>query len=105
MRGNLPLFKTNDMDSCCVYIMTNVNNTVLYVGVTSDLNQRIRQYKAKELGGFTARYSISKVIYVEEYADIREAIAREKQIKSWSRRKKDDLISSRNPMWRDLFEE
>ena len=85
--------------------MTNINDTVLYVGVTSNLNQRIRQHKAKELGGFTTRYSISKVVYVEEYADIREAIAREKQIKSWSRRKKDDLISSQNPMWRDLFEE
>ena len=89
MRGNLPLSK----------------QMVWIVAVTSNLNQRIRQHKAKELGGFTARYSISKVVYVEEYADIREAIAREKQIKGWSRRKKDDLISFQNPMWRDLFEE
>lgn len=85
--------------------MTNVNNTVLYVGVTSNLIQRVRQHKAKEFGGFTARYNITKVIYVEEYADIRNAIEREKQIKSWSRRKKEELIATLNPSWRDLFEE
>ena len=88
-----------------IYIMTNINNTVLYVGVTSNLDQRIRQHKAKELGGFTARYNISKVIYVERYNDIRDAISREKQIKSWSRRKKEELIMRQNPLWRDLFEE
>lgn len=86
-----------------IYFMTNTNNTVLYVGVTSNLQQRIRQHKAKELGGFTAKYAISKVIFVEEYTDIREAIAREKQIKSWSRRKKEELIATQNPLWRDLF--
>ncbi|MBR6759677.1 MAG: GIY-YIG nuclease family protein [Alistipes sp.] len=86
-----------------IYFMTNTNNTVLYVGVTSNLQQRIRQHKAKELGGFTAKYAISKVIFVEEYTDIREAIAREKQIKGWSRRKKEELIATQNPLWRDLF--
>ena len=85
--------------------MTNINNTVLYVGVTSNLDQRIRQHKAKELGGFTARYNISKVIYVERYNDIRDAISREKQIKSWSRQKKIDLIESVNPEWKDLYAE
>ena len=85
--------------------MTNVNHTVLYVGVTSNINQRILQHKAKELGGFTARYNISKLVYFEEFGDIRDAIAREKQIKSWSRQKKDHLIMDQNPMWRDLLEE
>lgn len=85
--------------------MTNANNTVLYVGVTSNLTQRVRQHKAKELEGFTARYNITKVIYVEEYADIRNAIEREKQIKSWSRRKKEELIATQNPSWRDLFDD
>ena len=85
--------------------MTNANNTVLYVGVTSNLTQRVRQHKAKELEGFTTRYNITKVIYVEEYADIRNAIEREKQIKSWSRRKKEELIATQNPSWRDLFDD
>lgn len=93
------------MNSSWIYIMTNANNTVLYVGVTSNLNQRVRQHKAKELEGFTARYNITKVIYVEQYADIRNAIEREKQIKSWSRRKKEELIATLNPSWRDLFED
>ncbi|MBO5044545.1 MAG: GIY-YIG nuclease family protein [Alistipes sp.] len=93
------------MNSSWIYIMTNANNTVLYVGVTSNLTQRVRQHKAKELEGFTARYNITKVIYVEEYADIRNAIEREKQIKSWSRRKKEELIATQNPSWRDLFDD
>ena len=93
------------MNSRWIYIMTNANNTVLYVGVTSNLTQRVRQHKAKELEGFTARYNITKVIYVEEYADIRNAIEREKQIKSWSRRKKEELIATQNPSWRDLFDD
>ena len=93
------------MNSSWIYIMTNANNTVLYVGVTSNLTQRVRQHKAKELEGFTTRYNITKVIYVEEYADIRNAIEREKQIKSWSRRKKEELIATQNPSWRDLFDD
>jgi len=88
-----------------VYILTNKNNTTLYTGVTSQLKERISEHKDKKFKGFTSRYNIDKLVYFEEYGDIRLAIAREKQIKAGSRQKKDDLINSMNPEWRDLFDE
>ena len=69
----------------------------LYTGVTSDLSRRLAEHQAKALGGFTARYNIGQLVYFEETADVREAIAREKQIKRWSRRKKVTLIEAFNP--------
>ena len=83
--------------------MTNKWNRVLYVGVTSNLPQRILQHRNGTFGGFTEKYNISKVIYIEEHSDIRSAIEREKQIKSWSRKKKEILISSQNPEWVELM--
>ena len=88
-----------------IYIMTNPKNTVLYTGVTSRLKERIWEHKTKHYQtAFTAKYKISKLVYFEEFNDIRDAIDREKQIKSGSRKKKIELIESINPGWNDLFE-
>ena len=85
-----------------IYFMTNKYNTVLYVGVTNNLQQRVLQHKNR-ISNFTTRYNVTKVIYWEEFSDIRNAIAREKQIKSWSRERKERLINGINPEWRDLM--
>ncbi len=84
-----------------VYIATNASRT-LYVGVTNDLSRRAAEHQAKTYEGFTARYNIGQIVYFEETADILEAIAREKQIKGWSRRKKVALVESLNPGWLDF---
>ena len=91
------------MNKCYIYIMTNKYNAVLYTGVTSNLQQRILQHRNKQFGGFTAKYNITKVVFLEEHSDIRNAIEREKQIKSWSRKKKDILIAEQNPEWVELM--
>ena len=86
-----------------VYILTNKGNSVLYVGVTSDLTQRMQQHKSGFFkNSFTSRYRINKLVYYELFQDITAAIAREKQIKAGSRQKKIDLVNSRNPEWKDL---
>jgi putative endonuclease len=87
-----------------VYIMTNHTGT-LYTGVTNNLERRISEHKNKLLPGFTSRYNITRLAYYEAFNDIREAIAREKQIKGWLRAKKIALIESVNPGWKDLSEE
>ena len=87
----------------CVYIMTNKNHTVLYTGVTDSLARRITEHQGKaDPRSFTARYNIDKLVYVEVFEYISDAIAREKQIKKGSRRKKIELIDSMNPTWEDL---
>jgi putative endonuclease len=86
--------------------MTNQRNTVLYTGVTSDLRLRVAQHKAKtDPHSFTARYNATKLVHFETTPDIVAAIAREKQIKAGSRRKKLELISRSNREWRDLSED
>jgi len=85
-----------------VYIMTNKSNTVLYVGVTSDLFDRVLKHKEKVYEGFTSRYHCYKLVYYEEYQWIHDAIAREKQLKGGSRQKKINLIVTNNPAWDDL---
>lgn len=82
--------------------MTNKNNTVIYIGVTSDLTRRVYQHKAKKLKGFTSKYNCDKLVYFEEFSDINEAITREKQLKSGNRKRKEDLINTINPEWKDL---
>ncbi|QOD61351.1 GIY-YIG nuclease family protein [Polaribacter haliotis] len=87
-----------------VYILTNKNNTTLYIGVTADLEQRIKQHKSKiNKKSFTARYNLSKLVYYEAFQMIGDAIAREKQLKSGNRAKKIALIESMNPEWEELF--
>ena len=88
-----------------IYILTNKNNTVLYTGVTNDLLERVHQHKGKLVKGFTARYNVDKLVYYERFSHIEEAIAREKQIKAGSRKKKLDLIDSLNPEWKDLYDQ
>ena len=85
--------------------MTNAHHTVLYTGVTNELQRRVLEHKAGKGSGFTKKYNINKLVYVESGDDINLAIAREKQIKAGSRNRKIELIESINPKWKDLFEE
>jgi putative endonuclease len=87
-----------------VYIMTNRSKT-LYTGVTRSIVVRARQHKEREHEGFTSRYQIDRVVYVECFTDIDLAISREKEIKKMRRLEKIELIVSRNPTWRDLSED
>ena len=87
----------------CVYILTNDNKTTLYVGVTSDIEQRVAQHRSGEGDAFTRRYGLHKLVFVEYHTTMMGAIAREKQLKSWSRKRKDELIRSVNPLWKDLM--
>ena len=87
-----------------VYILTNKNNTVLYTGVTRDLVRRVYEHRNHlDKDSFTARYHVTKLIFFEETTDVRVAIEREKQIKSWNRLRKEKLIAQTNPNWTDLY--
>lgn len=86
-----------------MYILTNKSNSVLYTGVTSNLKERIAQHKVKKHpDSFSARYSVTKLVYYEQSDTIGDAIKREKQIKGGSRKKKEALINRMNPDWNDL---
>ncbi|AUC86628.1 endonuclease [Polaribacter sp. ALD11] len=87
-----------------IYILTNKNNTTLYVGVTSNLEQRIKQHRNKvDQKSFTARYNLDKLVYFESFQMIGDAIAREKQLKAGNRANKVALIESMNPNWKHLL--
>lgn len=89
-----------------VYIMTNKNKTTLYIGVTSDLYNRILQHKEHYFPkSFTEKYNLTDCIYYESFFSIEEAIMREKILKKWRREKKEQLINTLNPEWKDLWEE
>ena len=85
-----------------VYIVTNEHDSVLYAGMTNDLARRITEHRTGEIPGFTADYRCSKLIYYEHCTNVLDAIAREKQLKKWSRSKKVALIATLNPRWIDL---
>ncbi len=89
----------------CVYIMTNVHNTVLYTGVTNNLARRVYEHKNGLGSKFVKKYNVHKLVYYEIGNDVNAAIAREKQIKGGSRKKKIDLVNNMNPLWKDLYEE
>jgi putative endonuclease len=91
------------MSTDCIYIMSS-RSRALYVGVTNDLARRVNEHKQGLAGGFTSKYCITRLVYFEEFSDIRNAIAREKEIKGWKRSRKIRLIESRNPTWEDLSE-
>ncbi len=93
------------MNKSYVYFLTNKNNSVIYVGVTSNLLKRIYQHKTKYFKGFTSKYNCDKLVYIEEFTDINQAISREKQLKAGHRKRKEDLINSLNPEWKDLSED
>ena len=85
-----------------VYILTNWNNRVLYIGITNSLERRIYEHKHKLVEGFTSKYNLNKLVYFETSEDSLLAITREKELKKWSRNKKDELIIAMNPDWKDL---
>ena len=85
-----------------VYILTNRINTTLYVGVTNNLQRRIFEHQQKLVDGFTKKYNLNKLVYYEVAENSMSAIEREKQLKKWSRIKKDNLINNFNPEWKDL---
>ncbi|MCC6937124.1 MAG: GIY-YIG nuclease family protein [Flavobacteriales bacterium] len=86
-----------------VYFMANARNTTLYVGVTNDIERRVKEHKEhKDPRSFTARYNVGKLVWYEAHDSIIAAIAREKQLKDWKRAWKDELITKENPEWKDL---
>ena len=90
--------------SAWVYIMTNHKDGILYVGVTSELPQRIYQHRMGLLEGFTRRYGLKRLVYIEPHATMPLAIAREKRLKTWNRAWKVRLINRDNPNWDDLYD-
>jgi len=92
------------MKTMYVYIMTNKNNTTLYIGVTNNLARRVYEHKNHLLDGFTARYELHKLVYFEMYEDELTAIEREKYLKRCYRKTKNKLIATQNPGWNDLSE-
>ncbi len=89
-----------------VYITANKRRTVFYIGITNNLQRRAFEHTMKlNPNSFTAKYNVDELVYFETYTDVREAIAREKEIKKWSRRKKLALIRSMNPEMKKLFDE
>jgi putative endonuclease len=87
-----------------VYLLTNWNDKVMYVGMTNDLKRRMYEHKAKTVKGFTAKYNLNKLVYFEATSNVQAAIAREKEIKKWRREKKNALVVRANPEWKDLSE-
>ena len=88
-----------------IYILTTNDHKVLYIGVTNNLWRRLYEHKMGMVEGFTRRYGIHQLVYYEQYNDIEAAIKREKQLKGWKRIKKEWLINTLNPEWKDLSEE
>ena len=93
------------MKKSYVYFLTNKNNTVLYIGITSNLHKRIYQHKTKTYKGFTYKYNCEKLVYYEEFDFINYAIIREKQLKAGNRKRKNELVNLINPDWIDLSED
>lgn len=92
------------MQKYFVYILTNKSNSVLYIGVTNNLKRRLYEHKKKMFKGFTKKYNISKLVWFEEYSDIKNAIQKEKNLKKWKRAWKNELILKSNPNYKDLSE-
>ena len=92
------------MNNYYVYILSNWNGNVLYIGVTNDLKRRLYEHKNKITEGFTQKYNVNKLVYFEATSDVNIAINREKQLKGWKREKKNRLIESVNPKWIDISE-
>jgi putative endonuclease len=88
-----------------VYILTGVSNKVLYIGVTNNIARRMFEHKNKMVEGFTRKYNLGKLVYLESTGDVESAIRREKQLKNWHRDWKIGLVNQNNPAWRDLSED
>ncbi len=87
-----------------VYILTNINKKVLYIGFTDDIIRRIQEHKDKKYEGFTKSYNVNRLVYFEKHSTADEAMRREKQLKKWNRNWKNNLINKLNPEWKDLSE-
>ena len=85
-----------------VYMMASTNQRALYIGVTNDLQRRVWEHRNGEIPGFGSDYHCVHLLYFEEYGDVRAAIEREKQLKGWRREKKNRLVASQNPHWKDI---
>ena len=86
-----------------VYIMCNPSRSVLYIGMTNNLDRRVAEHRLHIKGGFTDQYNINTLVYFELHSDPRSAIEREKQLKGWTRKKKEMLVEQTNPLWKDLL--
>jgi putative endonuclease len=84
------------------YLLASQKRGTLYAGMTNNLQRRIAQHKEKHIPGFSSQYRVSRLVYFEEFSDVRDAIAREKQVKGWVREKKVALIESVNPGWEEI---
>jgi putative endonuclease len=96
---------TTEVKDFFVYMMTNRSRVVLYTGVTNDLQRRVWEHKNATVRGFTKRYKLDRLVYYEDYRDVRDAITREKEIKGWRREKKNALVGTLNSSWKDLGQE
>ena len=85
-----------------IYIMTNWNNKVMYIGMTNNLERRLYEHKNKLVEDFTKKYNVQKLVYLEHTNDVDAAIRREKEIKKWRREKKNNLVMKSNPKWKDI---
>ena len=88
-----------------IYILTTINNKMIYISVTNNLSWRVYEHKQGLVKGFTSKFHIKKLVYYEQFSTIQNAIKREKVLKEWNRAWKNHLIESLNPSWRDLYEE
>jgi putative endonuclease len=88
-----------------VYLLTNWNDRVMYIGVTSNLERRLYEHKNQLIKGFTEKYKVHKLVYYEETPDVTAALTREKEIKKWRREKKNNLVIAANPEWKDLSDQ
>ena len=98
----LPHFYTKVMKEYYVYILANKTNSVLYIGVTNDLTRRVFEHKNGLVDGFTKKYKVHKLVYYETTTDVNIALNREKELKSWIRARKNKLIESTNPEWKEI---
>ena len=87
-----------------VYMLSNWDDSVLYIGVTSNLPKRLYEHRIGLMEEFTKKYNVHKLVYFEQTTDVYSAISREKQLKKWHREKKNALIETKNPEWKDLSE-
>ena len=92
------------MKTYFTYIVTNKKLGILYTGMTNNMKYRSWQHKHKQVKGFTSRYNLDKLVWYQQFQYVQDAIAREKEIKGWSRKKKITLIESKNPEWKDLYD-
>ncbi|MBE6818400.1 MAG: GIY-YIG nuclease family protein [Ruminococcaceae bacterium] len=86
-----------------IYILTTQNNKVMYIGVTNDLQRRLYEHKHKLVEGFTKKYNVTKLVYFETTTDVYSAISREKELKGWIRKRKNELVESVNPEWKEII--